>query len=185
VEHQEAILDAVLHEHRFDLGILNALDTIQTCIPLYGDEIVQNWKHRAQEYPEQLAEKIIREHLSSFSIGELFIFAQRDNPTAFYAQLSTLQQEMFLVLLALNRRYFPTFKWLYQVLESMQIKPDSIRSRFRQAYKAPYMEALADTKMLLKESLRLVQKQFPQIDIATIDRHLTYVRGPHEPPIRP
>ncbi len=183
VAHQEAILESVLQDHRFDLGTLNALDTIRFCIPLYGDEIVQNWKRRAQEYPDGLAEKVIQEHLGSFGISDLFILAQRDNPTGFYAQLSFLQQEMFLVLLALNRRYFPTFKWLYPVLEAMQVKPENICQRFRQAYETPYAEAITDMKLILEETLHLVDKQFPYIDTAPIYPHLTYVRGAHEKPV--
>ena len=40
--HEEEILESVLHEHHFDLSTLNALDTIRSCIPLNGHEIVQN-----------------------------------------------------------------------------------------------------------------------------------------------
>jgi hypothetical protein len=184
IMHQEEILRAVLHEHRFDLSTLNALDTIRSCIPLYGHEIVKEWKRHAHEYPDKLAEKIIQEHLASFGIGELFILVQRNNPTAFYAQLSFLQQEIFLVLLALNRMYFPTFKWLYRVLESMQVKPAAIDHRFRQAYEVPYTEAIADTKLLLEETVHLVEKRFSQIDTALIYRRLDYMRaaqGPNEP----
>ncbi|HMB21415.1 MAG TPA: nucleotidyltransferase domain-containing protein [Anaerolineales bacterium] len=179
VAHQEATMDAVLRGHNLEFGGLNALDTIRFCIPLYGDEIVQIWKRRAQEYPDELAEKIVQEHLGSFSISSLFILAQRENPTGFYAQLSFLQQEIFLVLLALNRKYFPTFKWLYPVLESMQVKPEDMDRRFRQAYKVSYAEATANTKLLLEETLHLVEGQFPQLDTATVHRRLGYVRVKH------
>ncbi len=183
--HQEAILETVLHGHRYDLGSLNALDTIRFCIPLYGEEIVQSWKFRAQEYPDELAEKIIREHIASFGTGELFIQAQRNNPTAFYAQLSFLQQEVFLVLLALNRRYFPTFKWLYAVLEAMPVKPAAISQRFRQAYEISYAEVITDTKSILEETLHFVEGQFPHMDVTPIHRRLTYVRAAHEIPVDP
>ena len=178
--HQEEILDAVLHKHHFDLGTLNALDTIRSCIPLFGHEVVQKWKLRAQYYPDALAEKIIQEHLAAFSIGELFILAKRNNPTAFYSRLSFLQQEAFLVLLALNREYFPTFKWLYHALESMQIKPEAIDHRFRKAYEAPYMAAIEDTKSILEETVQLVERQFPQMDMALVYRQLSYTRAPQK-----
>jgi predicted nucleotidyltransferase len=175
--HQEEILEDVLHMHHFDLGTLNALDTIRSCIPLFGHEMVQEWKLRAQEYPDELAKKIIQEHLAAFSIGELFVLAKRNNPTAFYSRLSFLQQEAFLVLLALNRRYFPTFKWLYHTLESMQVKPEAIDRRFRKAYEAPFTEAIEDTKSILEETVRLVERQFPQIDTALVYRRLSYLRA--------
>jgi predicted nucleotidyltransferase len=179
VTHEEETLKAVLHAQQFDLGSLNALDTIRSCIPLYGHEIVRTWKLWAQDYPDKLAEQIIQEHLASFGIGELFILAQRNNPTAFYAQLSFLQQEIFLVLLALNRSYFPTFKWLYRALESMQVKPEAIGHRFQHVFEASYQEAIADTRLLLEETLHLVEKQFPQIDTEPIYRRLAYVRAAH------
>lgn len=181
--HQEEILEAVLEARQLDLGNLNALDTIRYCIPLYGNELVQSWKQRAQQYPDKLAEQIVQEHIASFGVGELFIQTQRKNPTAFYAQLSFLQQEIFLVLLALNRRYFPTFKWLYQALESLQIKPEALGERFRQAYEIPYAAAIADTKLVLEETLHLVEAQFPQMDTAPVHRRLTYVRAAHEKPV--
>jgi len=180
VAHEEEILDAVLHKHQFDLGTLNALDTIRSCIPIFGDEIVQIWKLRAQEYPIELAKRVIDKHLSSFSMGELFISAQRKNPTAFYAQLTHLQQEVFLILLALNQMYFPTFKWLYPTLESMQFKPENISYRFRQAFEVSHEEALTDTKLILEEILHRVERSFPQIETAPIHRRLSYLRTAHK-----
>jgi hypothetical protein len=177
IAHEEEVLENVLHKHQFDLGTLNALDTIRSCIPLFGHEIVQTWKLRAQEYPDELTKKIIQESLAIFSIGELFVAAQRNNPTAFYSRLSVLQQAAFLVLLALNRRYFPTFKWLYHTLESMSVKPDSIAYRFQNAYEAPYSEAVEDTKLILEEIVHLVEGQFPQIDTTLVYRRLAYARG--------
>jgi predicted nucleotidyltransferase len=180
VMHQEETIQAVLQAQQFDSGSLNAIDTVRSCIPLYGHEIVQTWKRWAQDYPGTLAEQIIQEHLASFRTGELLILAQRNNPTAFYAQLSFLQQEIFLVLLALNRSYFPTFKWLYRALESMHFKPEAIDYRFRHAFEASYQEAIADTRLLLEETLHLVEKKFPQIDTGPTYRRLTYVRATHD-----
>ena len=183
VTHQDSILNNVLHDHQFDPGTLNALDTLRYCIPLYGHELVQNWKRRAQEYPKELAGRIIQEHLDCFSTGQLFLAAQRKNPTAFYGELSHLQQEIFLVLLALNRHYFPTYKWLYPVLESLQIKPDSIARRFQQAFEVPYAEAIKGTKSLLEETVQFVKNQFPFLVTAPVLRHLAYVRAAQEGPV--
>lgn len=183
VADEETTLAAVLRDCRSDLSSLNALDTLRSCIPLYGEDIIQSWKTQAQEYPEALVKKVVEEHLAAFSKAELSILAQRDNPTGFCAQLSRLQQEVFLVLLALNQSYFPTFKWLYRALESMQVKPENVDQRLRRAFVAPYEEAIADTKQLLEETLRLVETQFPQMDTAPIHRRLAYVRTAHKNPV--
>lgn len=56
VRHEEEIIKADLDAQNLDLGSLNALDTIRSCIPLYGHEIVQTWKLWAQDYPNKLIE---------------------------------------------------------------------------------------------------------------------------------
>lgn len=183
VAHEEATMRAVLEGRQTDLGSLNAMDTARTCIPLYGHEIVEKWKKQAQAYPEALAEQIIREHLSSFKIADLFILAARDNPTAFYGQLSFVHEELFLVLLALNRHYFPTYKWLFRALEGMSIKPMNMDQRLRRALSSPYTEAIADTRQMLEETLELAELQFPGLDTARVRRQLVYARAEHLKPV--
>jgi hypothetical protein len=180
VANQEAILRAVLLEHRSDLSSLNAMDTVRSCIPLYGDGIVQEWKRLANEFPDDLARKIIDEHMVSLSLEQLSLMAQRDNPTGFYAELTHLQQEVFLILLALNRMYFPTFKWMYPTLDNMRLKPDSIGRRFRRVFGESYPVAIAGTRSILEETLRLVEGGFPHLDMRPAFRRLAYQRTAEE-----
>lgn len=176
---QEGIIDSVLAGELSDLSSLNALDTVRSCIPLLGQGIVQEWKNRAEEYPDILALRVIQEHLISFSIAELVLHAERNNPSAYYAQLAHLQEEIFLVLLALNRSYFPTFKWLYQSLEKMALKPQDIGRRFREIFTVSPPAAAADMKGILMETLDLVQEAFPEIDSSQVYRRLAYQRTAH------
>jgi hypothetical protein len=62
----------------------------------------------------------------------------------------------------------------------MQIKPKAIAQRFRKAYEASYVEAIADTESILAETLHLVEEQFPQMDTASIYRHLAYGHAAHD-----
>jgi hypothetical protein len=48
--------------------------------------------------------------------------------------------------------------------------------RFRNTYEVPYIEAITDTKRILEEIVHLVEKQFPQINMATVYRRLSYIR---------
>lgn len=177
--HQEQIIESVLAGESFDLSSLNALDTVRSCIPLFGQGIVQEWKNRAEEYPDGLALRVIQAHLTSFSVTEMVLHAQRGNPTAYYAQLAHLQEKIFLVLLALNRCYFPTYKWLFQTLEQLAIKPDEIGSRFRQVFTAPPPAAATDMEALLAETLELVKSAFPEVDTAQAYRRLAHRRTAH------
>ncbi len=178
----DAVIKAVLEEHSTDFGDSNFMDTIRACIPLYGDAIIQQWKQQAAYYPEALALKNIQQHITAFDAAQLTVVAHRDNPTVFYAAISRLQEAMFLVLLALNRLYFPTFKWMYQVLATMSIKPVDVERRFRQAFTAPYAEAIADIARLLAETVALVEQHFPQLDTTAIHHRLAYARRVYTEP---
>jgi hypothetical protein len=179
VSGEEAVIKTVLEEYSSDFGDSNFMDTIRACIPLYGEAIIQRWKQQAAQYPDALALKNVQEHITTFDAAQLAVLAYRDNPTVFYAAISRQQEAMFLVLLALNRRYFPTFKWLYQVLATMPLKPVDVERRFRQTFKAPYDAAVEDTTRLLHETLALVQRHFPHLDTTAVARRLTYTRAAH------
>jgi hypothetical protein len=98
--------------------------------------------------------------------------------TTFYEELCRLQQAAFLVLLALNRMVFPTYKWLYAYLESMPLKPDLAGTRFRQAFRLPYLQAFSETLELLSQVLDLVEQHLPQVDTAAARRGLALRRVP-------
>jgi len=182
VASEETVIDGVLRGYSTDLGDSNFMDTIRVCIPLYGEGIIRGWKRRAQDCPDELAMRAIRERIPAFQTSQVAITAQRDNPTEFYAGLSQLQQAMFLVLLALNRAYFPTFKWMYRVLESMAVKPDDVAQRLRRAFAVPYSDAVADMAQVLDETLTLVEQRFPQLDTSGARRRLAYTRAAYEKP---
>ena len=179
---EEVVIKRVLEDYSTDFGDSNFMDTVRACIPLYGDAIIQRWKRQAAQYPDALALKNIQEHITAFDVGQLAVLAHRDNPTVFYATISRLQEAMFLVLLALNRLYFPTFKWLYRVLATMPVKPVDVEQRFRQAFQAPYVAAVQDATCLLHETLDLVKHHFPHLDTTAVARRLAYTRAAH--PVR-
>ena len=180
---EEAVIEDVLQGLTTDLGDSNFLDTIRTCIPLYGQEIIQAWKQRALLYPEQLAIKIIREQISNLEWNHLPLSAHRENPSMFYADIVKIQQTLFLILLALNKEYFPTYKWMYRSFEDMKIKPDSIEGRFRRMFAQPYERAAAEARQVVSETLGLIERQFPSVDTATARRRLAYVRAAHPGPV--
>lgn len=183
VAEEEAVIEAVLKGYSTALSHLNALDTLRACIPLYGVSIVQPWKIRAQEFPDELARRLIQEYLPVLGIGQLYILAQRNNPTAFYAQLCQLHQAVFMVLLALNHSYFSTFKWMYQTLESMRVKPEAIGERLRSTLNTSHELTVGETKQILEETLELIQVHHPEIDLALARRKLVYRRAEYSNPV--
>jgi len=59
----------------------------------------------------------------------------------------------------------------------MKVKPEGICRRFRRAYEVPDREATDDTKSILEDTVRLVEGQFPQMDVAPVYHRLSYTRA--------
>jgi hypothetical protein len=180
---EERVLDEVLLGYDTDLGSSNFLDTVRACIPLYGEAIIARWKARAAAYPEGLAVRAIEEVVARLDRGHAEVHAARGNPTMAYAAIVALQQECFLILLALNGMYFPSHKWLYRALERMPVKPDGIEARYRRAYTAPLASAIEDTLAVVDETLALVEARYPQVDTGPARARLAMPRRVCERPV--
>lgn len=164
VAEQESALDRVLRDHSRDLAANAELDMVCTGLPLRGEALVRGWQARAADYPEALTLGFLREQLPHFHLRQLGLAAVRDNPTAFYHTLSDLHCTLFLVLLALNGAYFPTFKWLYRRLDELPIAPMAIGPRLRRMFREPPPVAAAQLHAVLLETIALVEGRYPQLD---------------------
>ena len=159
------------------------MDTIRACIPLYGEALIQRWKQRAQEYPDLLVEKNLREQLAALNPRHLELHAYRQNPTLMYQGIAELQQCIFQILLALNRQYFPTYKWMYVTLRMLTTKPVQIEDRFRAVFTMSLSDAVAEMLHLLNETLVLISAHYPHIDTTAVMRNTILSRQAHEQPI--
>ncbi len=181
---EDAVIQRVLGGFSTDLGDSNWLDTVRAGIPLFGEAIVQGWKEQASRYPEALAQRVVQEALDEMQASHLELLARRGDLTLLYAGISDLQKGLFRVLLALNRRYFPSYKWMARSLGDLGLKPADVAARFNAAYSLAPLEAARDTARLVEETLRLVALQFPQIDIELVRGRLRAARLVHPRPVR-
>jgi hypothetical protein len=163
---EEAIIHEVLEEYSLDLVANNRLDTFQSCVPLYGFHLLNQWKARIENYPEELAVRFIKAYLPHFHLRQLNLVARRDNPTVYFHILSDIQCSLFLVLLALNHAYFPTYKWIYPILETLAVRPEQLTNRLRRMFTLPPIEAAAQLQAVLAETLSIVEERYPQMDTA-------------------
>jgi hypothetical protein len=180
---EEKVIQAVLERYSTDLSDSNFMDTLRHCMPLYGEKIINKWKQRALRYPPELAIRNIRSQISELDPSQMALFIHRANPFMFYNGLCRLQKAVFLILLALNGAYFPTFKWMYQSIADLPIKPEDVEGRFRRMFSLPYEEALTDMRHIVDATLNLVERHYPQIDTTAARLRLAYTRKAHPQPI--
>ncbi len=183
VSYEDMVIEDVVEQFDTDLGKSNFMDTIRYCIPLCGEEIIQGWKERAQVYPEPLVLKNLDENLDRLIYEQLTLHAKRGNLTVFYSLISDLQKRIFLLLLALNREYFPTYKWMYAYLEKIRLKPVDTVARMKAAYSAPLETAIQDSQKLVAETLSLVKKSFPKLESDQPLKRVMAARAIFEKPV--
>ena len=182
VAHEEATIVRVLEDYSLDEADVHFMDTLRTCVPLHGGEILAPWKERARQYPDPLARRMIARHIDGFWGGHLTVHAARDNPLVYYAALCALQERLFWVLLALNGMYYPTRKWLFHYLARMAIAPTRAAERLRRSFTVPPAEAAAEMERLMSETLDLVATRYPEMEVAPARQRLAARRAPLEPP---
>jgi predicted nucleotidyltransferase len=183
VASEEVVIAAVLDRYDTDLGSSNFMDTLRWCVPLHGEAIVDRWKEKARQYPDGLVARNLEENLVHLDARHLQINAWRDHPTLLYGQISALQERLFMLLLALNRMYFPTYKWIYRYLAAMHVRPAEVERRFRRAFECPAEEACADMLALIDETLALIDVHWPQIDTSAAKERLAARRVAYDHPV--
>ena len=72
-----------------DLGLksLNSCEVIESCIPLYGQNLIHKWKESLEKYPNKLRTHIIENNIVYLSNGNCLIHIYRNDLTAFYGFL--------------------------------------------------------------------------------------------------
>lgn len=183
LEQEEEVIKSVIKDFEIDFGSSNAIDTIRTCIPMFGEEIISSWKAKAKEYPRQIAINNISKALQSIDGRQAELYLQRENSTLLFEHIANLQKSIFIILLALNKEYFPTFKWMYKSLQSFKIKPDNVEQRFRDVFKYPIKEAFENILTIMFDTLDMINKMYPEINTNIVLSKLKSARIPHVHPI--
>ena len=179
---EEAVIARVVHDYSLDLADHSHMETLGVGIALHGRDRVEPWKRAVEAYPAELARRMLAMYLPHFHLRHLNLAAQRDNPTAYYHTLTDIQCSLFLVLLALNKTYFPTFRWLYPTLERLPIGPAQGAARLRQMLHAPPLVAARQLRDVLTETLALVEAYYPDLDTASVHDGLDQEVHAYAPP---
>jgi len=183
VPHEESVIDSIIKDFDTDLGSSNFMDTIRACIPLHGDQLINSWKNKAQLYPRQLAINNIEKSLQSIKSGQVELYVKRQNPTMVCEHIIELQKQLFVILLALNNEYFPSFKWLYKSLENIRIKPEGIEQRFRDIFNYSTNKSVENIIKIIYEVIDLINKIYPEINTEIVYNNLKPTRKKHYYPV--
>lgn len=163
----------VIDEYATEQGLLGSVRGFLDSIPLHGEKRVQEWKSRLASYPEELANKIVKENLRFFVKDCLLNQGyKRGDLLFFYDGLCLMFKRILNILGGLNRVYLSTEepRWISYELEHMDIKPADTWNRMKQALLSPGEEAISILEELIEETFKLVDQHMPDITISEIRR---------------
>ena len=177
----EEHLAEILDRHTPGTITEKALQGVQKCLPLMGEELVAGWRRRIDAYPDGLAVANARHYLNFFP---LWYYRDRfhgwDADLFGRASLVENAQNLLGVLAAVNRKYYTSFQLKRQgdLIDSFVEKPEGLSVRLRSALAGGLDEAADEMQRLVSETLPIVERRLPEVDTAGVRRRLEQRQTP-------
>ena len=169
VETTERTLADVLKRADPSLAKQQHLATLLSALLLSGSSVLTRWQQQALVYPHELGVAMVRTHLKFPPRWEQERLAERNEWLLLYDSLCLVEKHLLLVLLGLNRLYYPGFRRVDRLMEQMPIAPLHLVSRFKQVFDIVSIDARASVYQLhdlIEETFRLVEMHLREVDTA-------------------
>ncbi len=163
----EGLLAAVLEHADPRLSKQQRLAALRSALPLVNPTLITRWQQQAAAYPYELAVAMVRTHLRFRPAWEQEQLAERHDVLVLYDSLCTAQKQLLLVLLGLNRLYYPGWRWMDRLLNQLQATPPNLSPRLKQLFAIVSIDPLASAYQLhelIEETFRLVEIHLGEVD---------------------
>jgi hypothetical protein len=168
VEATHHILTDVLERSDPSLPKQQHIAALLSALPLADSAaVLTHWQQQAQVYPRELSIAMVQAHLLFRPAWEQEKLAERGDLLALYESFCTTEKEVLLVLMGLNRIYFPGWQWVDRLTKQMRIAPTSLAARFKQLFGIVSIDPLASVYQLhdlIEETFHLVQTHLSELD---------------------
>lgn len=179
----EQQMASVLEQYEPTTPLHKAMSGTLDCIPLYGEELLHNWKTRIARYPDELARAVVEKHLSFFPLWYLEAYLQpRDAMVWTYQSLVEIAQNIIGVLAGINKLYYSTFQFkrMRAFIEKMEVKPYRVAERVEWLFTTDPVVAARVAEELVREVVDLVEKHLPLVDTAKAKHRIGKSHEPWE-----
>ncbi|HEY0936186.1 MAG TPA: DUF4037 domain-containing protein [Trebonia sp.] len=138
------------------------LAAVQRCQPLIGAEVIESWRTRAAEFPDNLVSALVEEALAPKALSGWAAreaLASRGDDLALTSLRARSGQAVVHAVLALNRVYLPhrQLKWQRQLIAGLALAPDRFAERLGLVSAGPPEQALPALEGLLAEVADLAE----------------------------
>lgn len=167
VEATERLLAEVLERGDSSLSKQQQLASLLSALPLSGPSVLAQWQSRAKVYPHALAVAMVREHLRFRPAWEQHLLAEHNDLLLLYDSLCSAQKHLLLVLMGLNRLYYPGWRWVDRLMAQLPLAPHHLAPRFKELFGIVSIDPLASVYQLhdlVEEAFRLVETHLGEVD---------------------
>lgn len=164
----EKIAHDVLNAHEINPMLQKTLGGFLDSFPLYGEELVSQWKERIAGYPDEVGIKTISRNLGFFWHGCILNQGlKRGDVLFFYDALCMSMKRLLAILAGLNKRYFSPIepRWIEYELSCMTIKPKNMWVRMKSLFEVDREIAIEILEELITEVMELVEQHAPGVDL--------------------
>lgn len=162
-------LNELLVDHKADTLNHKIAEGLLKAEPLIAPERLAAWRAQVAQYPQGLADAMMRHHLAEPTPWKWFGYLlQRDSALWCRELLVDACFRLFGVLAGLNHRYYTTFQFkrMHRFAGTLALAPPQLAERVEALLVAPLPEAFAALYALDGEVLDLLAAHAPQIDLA-------------------
>lgn len=155
--------------------LAKALSGTLICIPLYGETLIQAWQAKIADFPEPLAQAMVKHYLTFFPLwGYQGRLGPRDATLWQYQSLVEAVQNILGVLAGLNRLYYTTFQFkrMARFISQMEHAPADLAPRLDRLFKTDIGTAAGELEKLVEEVVTLVETHMPEIDTGQVRKRL-------------
>ncbi|MFQ4146454.1 nucleotidyltransferase domain-containing protein [Chlorogloeopsis sp. ULAP02] len=169
IECCERDIDKLLEECNPDEPLLNMLAGIFDMLPLHNGKLLAQWQRKVANYPDKLAQAMVKKHLHFRALWVLQLYGIERNDVLFLTdELLNGVKNIVGVLLGLNRLYHPVnsvpFKGMDKFINKMAIAPHQLSFRLQQIFRKEPQIAVIHLGELIEEIFVLVEKHMPDVD---------------------
>jgi hypothetical protein len=167
VKTTERLLADVLERSDLALAKQQHLAALLSALPLSNPSLLTHWQQQALVYPHELSVAMVRAYLLFRPGWEQEMLAERNDLLLLYESLCTDQKLMLLVLMGLNRLYYPGWQRMDRLVEQMQVAPPNLSPRCTQVFAIVGIDPLAAVYQLhdlIEETFVLVETSLDEVD---------------------
>ncbi len=186
VEAIEGFLMDVLKHADASLAKQRHIAALLCALPLSNPSTLTSWQQQAVVYPHALSIAMVQAHLSIRPSWEREVLAERHELLELYESLCLVEKHMLLVLMGLNRLYYPGWQRVSRLVTQMPLSPLHFVSRCQQAFGIVSIDPVASVYQfhdLVEETFQLVERHLSDIDTLSARAYFRaqHLSGDHAP----